>query len=81
MNYWQWSFLEKNKGTSYVELELFTTKLSSNYLTIFDVGPDGLKYEKNEKLIGKKWALKWIDLRISSKNPLKFEMVRSKISV
>ena len=48
------TFLDKNKGTSYVELELFTTKLSSNYLTIFDVQLNGLKYEKNEKLIGRK---------------------------
>ena len=54
MNHWQWSFLDKNKGTSYVELELFTTKSSSNCLTIFDVRIDGLKYEKNEKLIGQK---------------------------
>ena len=51
---WQWSFLDKNKGTSYVELELFTTKSSSNYLTIFDVRIDGLKYVKNEKLIRQK---------------------------
>ena len=54
-------FLDQNEGTSFVELELFRTekksyikKQSSNFVTIFDVRPEGLTYEKNEKLFVQK---------------------------
>ena len=83
----QWTFIDKNQGTSYVELELFTTKSSSNYLTISDVRLVGLKYEKNEKLIGQKVSFemnrfkeKFILITVISKNKILNKCTRVPLS-